>query len=1435
MKKTVMWLPVLAFWVAVSQAQTTTTEINYHIRYLTIDEGLPQNTVNSILKDKMGYLWLATGNGLSRYDGYSFQNYWKPQLPSNLVNALAQDEEDAIWIGTTEGLTRYCQRSGTFTPFTLNLDDKDRVGLRPNIQALYLDTQSRLWIGTYEHGLFLLTKEGEHYQQQHFTYETSSLPGNQVTTFTQTRDGRLLIGTNHGLAVADKQRNTLHDFTSANMGDAFILTICETMEGDLWVGTYNGLWVFNPLNGRNEWFQHNPGQPASLSHNRVNEIVQDFKGNIYVATLGGVDVFQPETKTFQSFPVKTKKDFSLNSLFINTLEIDSEGNVWIGTEKGGVNHFNLYQKPFHHLIREPNKTNTLSENTINSLFVDGPYVWIGTAGGGLNRYHRPTGVYEHFRHQPGNPSSLPSDYLPALTKTPDGTLWAGTWGSGLAKMEGRQFKTLIPKVADPETGYENAFVSSLLYDERGFLFIGTEGGLSILDMQSEQFLDLNQSNNALSGISEIGCMLKDRNNLLWIGTRNGLYNFPTSALNLPEEALCKAHQLQVYKSAPNPGSNELPGNYITALLEDEKGNIWIGTYGDGLVRATLNQNGAFSFRHFTKEEGLSNHVVYAMEQDDTGYIWISTDYGLSRIDPETEHIDNFFTDDGLLSNQFYWSASAKTEDGELLFGSINGLNHFYPSNFPVYPHEPRVSLSALKIFNQSVEINEQRHGQIILEQPLPKTRELSLSYKDNVFSLEFTALDYFLSRKTKYAYQLEGIDKDWVETSSDQRIASYTNLKGDSYLFRVKASNSEGVWGPETHLRITIRPPFWQTSWFLVLLVLTVITFTIIYIKHHTKRLRLEKAKLERMVGERTKRIEEQNQMMREQAETLQETNSALEKKSLQIEGQKLQLEKQNQEILEQRDRLIQLNQEIEHINQNKLRFFTNISHEFRTPLTLIITPIERLLREVHLPDLAINLLSTIQRNARRLNMLIDQLLLFRKIESGNLSVRINNKDLRGFVVEIFQAFKLLAEQKNIRYKLIDQLGEGPYWYDREKLENILYNLLSNAFKYTPDKGEISLHLREEEIRGKSSLVIEVGDSGPGIPEPLQDKVFHRFYQNNEAAGIKGTGIGLALAKELTQAMNGSISVLSNGHNGSRFLVYLPWQASDFQGAEIDELAVFDPEEISGKIQALLEEPADKNFFPEASEPQEDSPNILIVEDNRELALFMANALSGPYGVLTAENGRVGYELARKHLPDLIISDVMMPEMNGIEMCKSIKSNLYTSHIPILLLSAKALLEDQLEGLEFGADDYIPKPFNLSILKAKVHNIIDARKKMRTLFTSEAELPSVNPDSKSLDDKFLAKTYEAMEAHYGNPEFNVELFSEVMFVSRSLLYKKLKALVDLSPNDFITVFRLKKALPLLQSKEMSVNEVAYTVGFNDPKYFSRVFKKFYKKTPSEYL
>ncbi|MDN5291911.1 MAG: hypothetical protein PWQ06_2150 [Anaerophaga sp.] len=1412
----------------------------YHINYITNDDGLPQNTVNDILLDSYGFVWFGTGNGLTRYDGYSFNIYGKDRLPSNLINSLDVTSGGLLWIGTNKGLGFIDLATGEVGIFRLT-EEEEQVG----ITKVYVDSSDNVWVGTSADGLYQLKENNGKYSVFHYSVVVNEVQNPSINALVLIDENTLLGGTGEGLFSIDiesgvSNKNTLleNDFLNVVMD---VRSLYRDAGNTLWIGTFYGLLRFEMGQGTGQWFYPDNQDDNALVHGTVNDITADQFGTIYIGTLGGLEIYDPEISGFIHFPQGGPEDFKLNNNFIRSLLTDNKGNVWVGTEKGGVNHFNLYQKAFYFLTHDVENDHSLSEGPVNSVFRDDEVLWVGTAGGGLNRIGQGENNLRHYRNDPADNSSLSSNFVSALIKDNQDQLWVGTWGAGINKLlKDGSFKRFIADTGDVPNSNYNVFISSFWHDERGFLLVGTEGKLAVLDLSTERITELNSG--PLAKINEVGCLLKDRKDYYWVGTRNGLFRFPASMISAGGIVTARDNALlEFYSVSETDTGGSLAGDYVISLTEDKEGNIWAGTYSDGVSCISQTDSGRWKFTNYSTDKGLCNNVVYGILEDQNNNLWMSTDHGLSRFDKETGSFFNFYREDGLLSNQFYWSAAHKSDDGFLYFGNIKGLNYFNPRSFPDYPFRPRVFISGLRVFNKPVKTGEERHNRVVLSRNIYLSDSISLSYRDNVITFEFTAIDYFHPQKIKYAYKLEGVDKQWVEVDSDQRFANYTNLDGGSYQFRVKATNSDGEWNsPEKVITLIIRPPFWQTTWFKILLLIAIVALSIAYARHHTRRLRMQKRTLENMVKERTRQIQEQKDQLSYQALELANTNKALEHRQKLIEGQKNELETKNSKILEQRDRLIELNKKVKAINQSKLRFFTNVSHEFRTPLTLILAPLENLLEDGSLPESVHSSLKTIERNAQRLMMLINQLLTFRKIESDKYSVQAVKGDLFTFLNEIYHAFDGLASDHNIDYISRIDVPHDEFWYDREKLENILYNLLSNAFKFTPFGGQIIFSARVEKENDVSMLYIDVSDTGPGIRESDREKIFDRFYRADELEkAAKGSGIGLALTQELIEALHGRISVENRSGGGASFKVFLPCDGNGFAGDETEK-AQSGPvlsDELREKVQVIRDEMSEWNEEEETVvEEPEQKPVVLVVEDNRELGGLIRKSLAPYYKVMEATNGKDAYEMAKDHHFDLVISDIMMPVMDGIELCHQLKNNIYTSHVPVILLSARALVEHQLEGLKTGADDYIPKPFSMKILKARADNLIESRKKLRALFSnnvpqSNEELEAVS----SLDRQFMEKAYQVLEDNYPNADFSVESFAGLMFVSRSLLYKKLKALAGLSPNDFITMFRLKKSLDYLRNGAVSVNEVAYKIGFNDPKYFSRVFKKFYRETPSEYL
>lgn len=1442
----VLWV-LLGFQALPAIGQSTQSPLE-HIRfqYLTTNEGLAQNTVDYIIKDQQGFMWFGTWNGLCRYDGYTFKTYQKDQEPfglrDNFIHTLCEDSLGNLWVGTRRGLVCFDLSTEQFR--RLKVLDEDIGNF--SITHLLLDDDQRLWVATQNNGLWLVSKSEEG-EWRSTKIDGGLLPDRHINHLILLPDGDLLVGTASGIAIFNPDDINNHpkwNRLKQELAGGNVQTTFLDSKGNIWLGTDAGLYLFQSGLEELRYFGAQNDDPFDLSHLSVTAIGEDVNGTIIVGTLDGLNYYDPNAKNFLHLDSSPNGNESLNNPFVSSLLTDETGHVWVGTEKGGVNYYNTYQKPFYALRNEPASPNTISHNTINSILKKEEVLWVGTAGGGLNRVGGNGQQISRFEFVPGQNSSISSDFVTSLLYDSSQNFWIGTWGGGLNRMlsENRNNFAVYNAVDFDPNSLCNDFISSLLQLDDDRLLVGTLGGLDVFHTQNKLFSHVHEKMN-LENPLEVGCLLQDQQNRVWVGTRFGLYRFEGAELSEPDE---QTEQIAYDKFLHQPGdSGSIAGDYVISLLESSDGTIWIGTYGNGIAKY-VEGDGQGYFVSYSEQDGLCNNVAYAMEQDLQGNLWISTDMGLSRFDPRSETFQNYFVKDGLLSDQFYWSASHADQSGMLYFGGINGLNYFQPNEIEAYPNSFKPVFTEFSIFNNPVKIGEEYHSRIILNQPVSKTESIQLSYKDAVFSIEFSALDYFLPEKIKYAYKMEGVDQDWVVVPATRRFANYTNLSGGEYLFQVKASNSDGVSSNEVaELRLVIHPPFWNTAWFRVLALLCLVLLVMAYIRYRTKFLNEQKRKLEKQVKERTRKIEEQKEKLQVQAESLRHTNQQLADRQVLIEGQKIELEKQNEQIVSQRDEVIELNKKVNLVNQLRLRFFTNISHEFRTPLTLIIDPLEQLMKNLRDDKNNLKTLKMIDRNAQRLLHLINQLIYFRRIETGKLKLRVSQGDLPFFLRSIFESFEDLAQHQQIDFRFLMDEVPAETWFDSEKLENVLYNLLSNAFKYTSPGGQISLKtdfvkMDQQEAFQLPYVRIQVIDSGKGIARENLAYLFDRFYQVDSAkqdADLGSSGIGLALTQEIVQALHGEIRVVSELGKGSNFQVFLPYTQDRFEASELNETAIPIEVNLEGRVDVLSEYIYARATDFEEGEPEPEDrskPLVLIVEDNFDLRSFLLQTLKTDYRTLGAEDGKEGLALAKKYSPELIVSDVMMPVMDGIELCSRLKRDIQSSHIPIILLTAKTMVESWVEGLETGADDYIPKPFNLQILQAKMNNLIESRRRLKRLFhdlqsSSPSELTS-NP----VDEEFITRAYAVLEKNYTETEFSVNQFAQEMFVSRSLLYKKIKAITDLNITDFINSYKLRKSVEMIKTTDQSISEIAFKTGFNDPKYFSRIFKKFYGLSPSEF-
>ncbi len=1403
-------------------------DINRRIRHYTTLEELSQNTIDCIWRDSRGFMWFGTWNGLNRFDGYHFTTYKADNransLSNNFIYSLCEDNYGKLWIGTKYGLNQYDFTHNLFRSFYHDRNDFNTLG-ENQINAVYCDHEGFIWAGTAKSGLDKIKydyRKNKIEQIWHFRNNPenpNSIAGNTINTIYADKQKNIWIGTSAGLSLLDSGKGS---FKRINLGQSpsgintsNVLSIFEDRKGVFWIGTEQGLVRWFRDSGKMQWYIPEPANKNSLAHLTVNSITQDALGNVIIGTLGGVNIYRELSDDFESIAVNTDKDYCLSSEFVNAVLADDQGNVWIGTDKGGINQYNVYQKQFYYIGQSGSGIKGLNCATVNSVLDERNVLWVGTAGGGLNVINKNTGIISYCNYSAFDGSSLSSDFITTIHRDKHDQLWVGTWGNGLNRLIESGGKKRFERYNVQSSSIRSNLISSIWEDERGFLVIGTFNGLDLFYPRQKRFVTVaNQAKKR--SITEVGCILQDRKGDYWFGSRIGLFHIKGNRI---EDELTD-NDIRHFVNVPGD-NNSIPGNYVISLCEDQQGNIWVGTYGNGICRITETETGNKKFDNYTERDGLCNNVVYSIIEDKRGFLWLSTDNGLSKFDPSSLVFRNYYVTDGLQSNQFYWSAANKSAEGWIYFGGTDGLNYFYPDSIRDHHYRPQVILTDLKVFNQSVPVGVWKDKKTILEKSITETDEINLSWHENVFSVEFSALDFYQPEKIMYRYKMEGVDNGWVEVKSNRRFANYTNLKGGEYRFYVQASNSSGVWiESPTELNINIKPPFWETTWFKLASIIAVLVSFIGYYRYHTHRLKARKRELEKLVHERTAQIEEQN----------------------------TRLENQNIEISQQRDELIELNKRVQLVNQLKLRFFTNISHEFRTPLTLIMGILERFSETWKGDQESYQLISLANRNARRLLHLINQLMEFRKIETGKLQLKVTRGDIPEFLNGILNSFNQLAREKKIKYTIIENPVIAETWFDHEKLENIIYNLVSNAFKYTPENGSISAsfgvvssettdHDNQAE-QPVNQLVISISDSGIGIPKDQIQNIFRRFYRvsNNATLKARGSGLGLSLTRELVKAHHGSIFVDSAVGKGSTFTVHLPCDKAYYGMDETDTDSGFLPEVTKFRTDYLVEEvrAEDKAGSKHDINKSTDKPLILIVEDNQDLRHFISINLRSKYQILEANNGKQGYETAKRFSPHLIISDIMMPEMDGLELCTRIKENIITSHIPVLLLTARTTVENWIEGLESGADDYIPKPFNLSILEAKIFSTIQNRQKLRKLFLSKLNAEPKEVVTTSMDEKFLRKAVEVVESNYTDSSFCVEVFIEKMAVSRSLLHKKLSAIVDQSAGDFITHIRLKKSAELLKNRTHNISEIAYQVGFNDPKYFSRIFRKTYGITPTEY-
>nr|WP_315247311.1 two-component regulator propeller domain-containing protein [uncultured Flavobacterium sp.] len=1353
-------------------------------QFRSIQETTTKRAVSSIIQDNNGFIWIGTnGAGIYRYDGVNYFGYNKhnqklSSINSNFIFTTFIDSNNNLWVGTDEGLCLYNRDLDNFTK--INIQDAIVKGYdQPiTIKTIIENNNGDLILGAYGFGVFKIN-----IKTLKVALVQSNLlrkPNLLIKCSVKNKLGIIYLGTSYGLLEIDlngRIKQVYKDkFKREPLLDDIENLVIDKF-GYLWLGTTeNGLIKIKPETDNYQFENY------FITKNKILSIVESSLGYIVCGTENdGLFVVNYKGQVLQKYLHSKYNNFSLKSNSVWSLYEDKEKRLWLGYFNKGLGVFDKPNNKFNSLESLVNNDNSLQTSYVTSVVKDKKgNLLISNEGGGLDIYNLTNKSYIHVNKNNQNYySGLDAVDVQTIFIDSKQNIWIGSWDRGIYFLKNGTTKFTNYNTTNT-AGLKSNRVFSFSEDSKGRIWIGTFiKGLHYFDNKSSTFVHCDSKQFAENALDEafIRKVFVDSDDVLWVGTILGLYQ-----VSLKNDSNFKVTNLknEMFKGVTKYNTIQT----VLSIYESNDKTIWIGTDGEGLFSYNKKNR---RFSNYNNFPGFKEKSVRAIISDNNGSLWVSGGSGLTKLDFKNKHSTNFNKDDGLIDNDFNNNAVFKDGNGELYFGGYEGVNYFNPNEIKKAEKAPRLYFSDFKLFNKSVKPNEDSSP---LTKVISQTKEITLNHAQSVFTIEYVGINYNYSKKNLYAYYLEGFEKDW-NYAGNNRTATYTNLEPGNYVFKVKSANADGSWSDvQLELKIKILPPWWKTIW-AYLIYASILVFLIIYLnKIYQNRFKARQA------------------------------------------------------IILEREKTIQL----EKLNNKKLQFFTNISHEFRTPLTLIINPLEDILRSRNLSREVYNKLKIVHKSSDRLSRLINELMDFNKLEFNKIFLQVKKIEVIAFVNEIIGYFNEEATARNILVDFESPLDELEDWLDPKMLEKIIFNIISNAFKFTPDHGSITICVEKSggdnsiSINGNKvpSFSITITDTGSGIHKEDLNRIFDRFYQvdnlNKDYYG--STGIGLEVVKEFVELHKGKIDVESTLGEGTKFTVTFPLGKSFYKENEIvDE--VFEIEKIKNKF--LFESnknETDENEIrnettiidPEAAKAY----TVLIVEDNLELRNYLKQELSKLYKVITAENGKKGYEVAVQRLPDIIITDVIMPVMDGLQLCKNIKGDLKTSHIPLLMLSAKAMVNDRLEGIDSGADIYLSKPFELDILKSSLAQLITSRqimfKKFYTGITKDGKEKTT-----SLDNDFIQKILHFINENISESELSVELLSSKIFLSRSQLYRKIKTLTGVSVNEFIRNVRLEKAKQLLEqgNNNVNINEISYKVGFTSPSYFAKCYKLKYGHLPTQ--
>ena len=1337
-KNLLLFVLLLSSWMVVAQS--------YQFKHLEVSDGLSNNSVNTICKDRDGFMWFGTTTGLNRYDGYTFKIYQHAEndpgsLPDNYITDIVEIPDGRFWVNTGRGYVLFDKEQDCFitdvTGFMKNLES----GGVP--EQVFVDREGNTCLSVAGEGCYRYKEGGK---RLFFSYVEHSLPEHGVTQIAECSDGLLLIY-NTGLLVCLDRATLAIKWKSDEIkkyipaGKTIEFSLFVDRDNCIWAYSLMGIWAYDC--GTKSWRTDLTAIWSSRPDVIIHAVAQDIEGRIWVGKdYDGIDVLEKETGKVTSLVAHDDNGRSLPHNTIYDLYADRDGIMWVGTYKKGVSYYS--ESIFKFNMYEWGDITCIEQADENRL-------WLGTNDHGILLWNRSTGKAEPFwRDAEGQ---LPNPVV-SMLKSKDGKLWVGTFNGGLYCMDGSRVRSYKEGVGNTLASNN---VWALVEDDKGRIWIASlGGGLQCLEPVSGTFETYTSSNSALLENNVTSLCWVD-NNTLFFGTANqgvGMMDMRTR---------------EIKKIQGQSGNVKLSNDAVNHVYKDSRGLVWIATR-EGLNVYDTRRHVFLDLSSVAEAKG---NFIAAITEDQERNMWVSTSRKVIRVTVASDGKGSYLFDsraynseDGLQNCDFNQRSIKTLHNGIIAIGGLYGVNVFAPDHIRYNKMLPNVMFTGLSLFDEAVKVGQSYGGRVLIEKELNDVENVEFDYKQNIFSVSFASDNYNLPEKTQYMYKLEGFNNDWLTLPLGVHNVTFTNLAPGKYVLRVKAINSDGYVGiKEATLGIVVNPPFWM-SWWAYLLYAVGLVIVLFLARYRMLKREREKFHLQQIENEVAKN---------------------------------------------------------EEINNMKFRFFTNVSHELRTPLTLIISPLEGMLKETT-DELQSTRLQLMYRNAQRLLHLVNQLLDFRKGEMSTHQLSLSEGDIISYVHSVCNSFLLMADKKHIQFSFFSGIDTFSMAFDADKVGKIVMNLLSNAFKFTPEGGRVTVMI--EHVAGTPDILeIKIADTGIGISDVDKEHIFERFYQAGHK-GVEettGNGIGLSLVRDFVTLHEGEVKVFDNIGMGSVFVIQFPVKHVETQVQLPEEtgMPAGDEEDKEMKEEAR-EEMERKNF-----------PLLLIVDDNEDFRIFMRYSLELQYRVKLAVNGKEAWEMMQEELPDLVISDVMMPQMDGNELCRLIKQDKRTAHIPVILLTARQNTEAKLEGLQTGADDYVTKPFNMTILVLRIRKLIELSRYHRVTQGMIDPAPSEIVIT-SLDEKLIEKAIKYVEDNMSRTELSVEELSRELGMSRVHLYKKLLQITGKTPIEFIRVIRLKRAAQLLRESQLHVSEVAFEVGFNNPKYFSRYFKDEFGVLPSVY-